>query len=77
MGELKDTVRINGFRPGKVPVGHLKRLYGRSVMAEAIEAAVRDANAQIVSENNLRLANMDWEDFATAVDGNGIHRGFG
>ena len=56
LGELKDTVRINGFRPGKVPVGHLKRLYGRSVMAEAIEAAVRDANAKIVTDHNLRLA---------------------
>ena len=30
-------VRINGFRPGKVPVAHLKRLYGRAVMAEMIE----------------------------------------
>jgi trigger factor len=56
LGELKDTVRINGFRPGKVPVGHLKRMYGKSVMAEAIEAAVRDANAKIVADNNLRLA---------------------
>ena len=56
LDELKGTVRINGFRPGKVPVGHLKRIYGRSVMAEAIEAAVRDANAKIVAENNLRLA---------------------
>lgn len=56
LDELKGTVRINGFRPGKVPVGHLKRLYGRSAMAEAIEAMVRDANAKIVSDNNLRLA---------------------
>ncbi len=56
LGELKDTVRINGFRPGKVPVGHLKRMYGKSVMVEAIEAAVRDANAKIVADNNLRLA---------------------
>jgi len=56
LGELKDTVRVNGFRPGKVPVGHLKRMYGRSVMAETIEAAVRDANAQIVSEHGYRLA---------------------
>ena len=31
-------------------------MYGRSVMAETIEAAVRDANAKIVSDNNLRLA---------------------
>ena len=56
LDEMKDQVRINGFRPGKVPVGHLKRLYGRSVMAETIEATVRDANAKIVSDNNLRLA---------------------
>src|SRR6187401_335346 len=56
LDELKGTVRINGFRPGKVPVGHLKRMYGRSVMAETIEATVRDANAKIIEENNLRLA---------------------
>src|ERR1041384_6720120 len=56
LDELKGSVRINGFRPGKVPVGHLKRLYGRSAMAEAIEAAVRDANAKIVAETKLRLA---------------------
>jgi trigger factor len=56
LDELKNTVRINGFRPGKVPVAHLKRVYGKSVMAEAIEAAVRDANAKIVADNNLRLA---------------------
>ena len=56
LNELKGQVRINGFRPGKVPAGHLKRMYGRSVMAEAIEGAVRDANAKIVADNNLRLA---------------------
>jgi hypothetical protein len=27
-------------------------------------------------ENNLNLANMDWEEFAAAVDGQGVHRGF-
>jgi trigger factor len=56
LGEMKDRVRINGFRPGKVPVAHLKRVYGRAAMAEVIEAAVRDANAKIVSDNNFRLA---------------------
>jgi trigger factor len=54
--EIKDQVRINGFRPGKVPVAHLKRLYGRSVMAEAIDQAVREANASIVADHNLKLA---------------------
>ena len=54
--DLKDRVRINGFRPGKVPVDHLKRVYGRSAMAEAIEAAVREGNAKIIADNKFRLA---------------------
>jgi trigger factor len=56
LDELKDRVRINGFRPGKVPVTHLKRMYGRSAMAEVIEATVRDTNNQIVSERGYKLA---------------------
>ena len=55
IGQLKDQVRINGFRPGKVPVAHLKRLYGRAVMAEMIEAAVREANNQIVTDRGFKL----------------------
>ncbi|MBI4274192.1 MAG: trigger factor [Rhizobiales bacterium] len=53
---MKDRVRINGFRPGKVPVEHLKRLYGRAAMVEALEAAVQDATSQIVSDRGLKLA---------------------
>ena len=56
LDDLKDRVRINGFRPGKVPVSHLKRVYGRSVMAETIEETVREANASIVSEHGFKLA---------------------
>ncbi len=56
LDEMKTKVRINGFRPGKVPVAHLKRMYGRSAMAEVIEATVRDANNQIVSERGYKLA---------------------
>ena len=57
LDEMKDRVRINGFRPGKVPVAHLKRMYGRSAMAEVIEATVRDTNNQIVSERGFKLAS--------------------
>ena len=56
LDDLKSRVRINGFRPGKVPVAHLKRMYGRSAMAEVIEATVRDANNQIVTERGYKLA---------------------
>ncbi|HLN07371.1 MAG TPA: trigger factor [Xanthobacteraceae bacterium] len=54
--EIKDKVRINGFRPGKVPVAHLKRIYGKSAMAEAIDTAVREATASIVADRGLKLA---------------------
>jgi trigger factor len=57
LDELKTKVRINGFRPGKVPMSHLKRLYGRAAMAETIEALVRDTNAKIVTDNGLKLAS--------------------
>src|SRR4249920_2595198 len=56
LDDLKGRVRINGFRPGKVPVAHLKRMYGRSAMAEVIEATVRDTNNQIVSERGFKLS---------------------
>lgn len=56
LNELKDKVRINGFRPGKVPMTHMRRTYGRQVMVDIVQNAVNEANQQIVSENNLRLA---------------------
>src|SRR6201987_499081 len=56
LDDLKDRVRINGFRPGKVPVSHLKRVYGRAVMAETIDETVREANASIVSEHGFKIA---------------------
>ena len=55
--DLKDKVRINGFRPGKVPVSHLKKVYGRSVMAETIDQTIRDTNTQIFTERGFRLAS--------------------
>ena len=54
--ELKDRVQLRGFRPGKVPVNHLRKVYGRSVMAETLEALIRETNAKIVEERGLRLA---------------------
>ncbi|HET7022311.1 MAG TPA: trigger factor [Xanthobacteraceae bacterium] len=56
LGELKDRVQMRGFRPGKVPVNHLRKIYGKAVMAETIEAVIRELNAKIVSERGLKLA---------------------
>jgi trigger factor len=56
LDDLKGRVQLRGFRPGKVPVAHLKRLYGKSAMAEVIEATVREANSKIVTDHGYRLA---------------------
>ena len=56
LAEVQAKARIPGFRPGKVPVSHLKRLYGRSIMAEVVQDAVNEANRKIVEDNQLRLA---------------------
>ncbi len=60
---MKDKVRINGFRPGKVPMGHLKRLYGKSIMGDVVQEAITEAQKQIVGDNKLRLAGQPKLDF--------------
>src|SRR5580704_14341520 len=56
LDDLKGSVQLRGFRPGKVPVAHLKWIYGKSAMAEVIESAVREANDKIVSDHGFKLA---------------------
>jgi trigger factor len=56
LADMKDKVRMNGFRPGKVPAAHLKKIYGKSVMAETIDQLVRDTNTQIFTERGFKLA---------------------
>ena len=56
LAELKSKAQIKGFRPGKVPVEHLRKIYGKSVMADVVQEAITKANKQIVDDNHLRLA---------------------
>jgi len=56
LSAIKDRVRLDGFRPGKVPLPHLKRVYGRAVMGEVIEQAISEVNSKIVSDGGFRLA---------------------
>lgn len=54
---MKDKVKINGFRPGKVPMEHMRKMYGKQVMGDVLQNAVNEANRKIVEDNSLRLAN--------------------
>lgn len=54
--ELGKTVKMPGFRPGKIPMQLLKSKYGKSVMGEVLETAVNDSTVKAINENNLRPA---------------------
>ena len=56
--ELGSTVKVPGFRPGKVPVQVLKQRFGRSVLGEVVERAVTDGSSQALSERGLRPATQ-------------------
>lgn len=56
LDKLKDQVQLRGFRPGKVPLAHLRKIYGKAAMAETIEALIRELNAKIVTDHGLKLA---------------------
>ncbi|MCC7038534.1 MAG: trigger factor, partial [Alphaproteobacteria bacterium] len=54
--ELGKTVKMPGFRPGKIPMNLLKSKSGKSVMGEVLEHAVNDSTMKAINENNLRPA---------------------
>ncbi len=56
--EVKDQVQIKGFRKGKVPISHIKKLYGRSLMAEVVQQAVDESSRKAVTDRNERPAHQ-------------------
>ena len=56
LGEFSERVQLKGFRKGKVPVAHLKKLYGRSLMAEVLDQAVDDTSSQAIADRKERPA---------------------
>jgi trigger factor len=56
LSELSSRVRLKGFRPGKVPATHLRKVYGKSVMAEVLQKKVDDSAKQVIAERQLKPA---------------------
>jgi trigger factor len=54
--EIGRTVRLPGFRPGKVPMTVLRKRYGSAVMSEVLERALNDTSGEALREQNLRPA---------------------
>jgi trigger factor len=58
LAELGRTVRLPGFRPGKVPVTVVKQRYGGAVAAEVLEESVNQATQQVLTDRGLRSASQ-------------------
>ena len=54
LNELKKTAKLPGFRPGKVPVGILRKQYGPSIMGEVLERTVGETSQKAIEERDLR-----------------------
>src|SRR5262245_64276370 len=54
--DVKGKVRINGFRPGKVPVQHLRKVYGKSFMAEVVNEILSTSTREILSDRGEKAA---------------------
>ena len=67
--EVRQTVQLPGFRPGKVPLSVVQKRYGGSVLAEVLEALLEDSSRALVSERGLRPALQPKIDVEKYEDG--------
>ncbi len=56
LSDAKSKVRINGFRPGKVPLQHLRKMYGKSLMAEVVNEILNNSAREILSDRGEKAA---------------------
>jgi trigger factor len=58
-GEIKriaPTVRMPGFRPGKVPPNLIRKMHGEALMRDALNTAVQDSVQQLLADKKIRPA---------------------
>ena len=54
--EITPQMNIKGFRPGKVPAAHVRRIYGKALMGEVIEQTLNETTQKVLDDNRLRPA---------------------
>src|SRR5947209_1008450 len=69
LGEIAQSIRLPGFRPGKVPLPLLRKRYGPAVRGEVLESAVQDSSAEAMREHNLRPALPPRVEIVNAAEG--------
>lgn len=65
---MKGQVSLKGFRPGKVPVAHLRKTFGKSMMGEIVQETVAEVSQKAVEERSLRPAMTPRIELVSAVE---------
>ena len=63
--EIKGTVNLKGFRPGKVPREILKRQFGKAVFNEVLDKVIKDTSTKALEENKIKPAGQPKLDLKT------------
>ena len=58
LDKIKDQVQLKGFRKGKVPIAHIKKVFGRSVMNDVLQETIRETSSKAISDRKERPAMM-------------------
>ena len=57
VAEIAPTLNIKGFRPGKVPPAHVRKMFGKSLMSEVVEKTINETTQKVIEDNKLRPAS--------------------
>ena len=63
--EIKGTVNLKGFRPGKVPREVLKRQFGKAVFSEVLDKVLKETSTKALEENKIKPAGQPKLDLKT------------
>ena len=55
--EMQPKMNLKGFRPGKVPAAHIKKMYGKSIMGDIVNDLVNESSTKALEEKALRPAS--------------------
>lgn len=58
IAEITPKMNIKGFRPGKVPQGHVRKMYGKELMGEIIQDTLNDTTQKAMEQANIRPASQ-------------------
>lgn len=71
LADLRQRIRMPGFRPGKAPISLLKKMHGKNLMGQVLEETIQTSSQKALEERELKPAmqpKVDIKDFDEGKD---------